>query len=480
LIEDNTIFVYLSREFFEGLLSPQYQIELGRRLQAITHAELYQLASMAARAEGYSELTANQLVEYGFLSTPVEQLHDGSTLSVVDGKFVDSRRGARGTFLPIPDVPIEQVTRTEVEDFQEIVEFHERSWPQMDPVLVGLTRTALDDQVERVKIDAHMIPLNKEKYGMLLGVFGPPNKVRIVPPADDIISVQAFLDGGGLDVPPHHLLFGIRDAAPSGDVSESKLLKSMQILRTAPAYVAAWPKPWLLERFGFHGTPTDDGMRRLFMGIYRLDSLRGFSLLSFDRDLILEVEPLLRREEVADEAQLRIHVGDVKQSKFGQWANDLDFQRAWETSSGNVRLLHLMTQQFKVPIGDVKDEVEQLLDASLFCPLGGEYQMVEEAGVSRWASSAWVQSKRQAKSIYVSPLMNWLRGLDASLIIQDDRAVAYGLLDVQRSKPEEGGINLPLFDWLEQVKPKTPTKPDPPRRPQPAELGEFEALPPPS
>jgi hypothetical protein len=280
-----------------------------------------------------------------------------------------------------------------------------------------------------------------------------------------------------LDVPSHHLLFGIRDAAPSGDVSKSKLLKSLQILRTAPAYMAAWPKPWLLERFGFHGTPTDDGMRRLFMGIYRLDSLRGFSLLSFDRDLILNVEPLLRREAVADTAQLRLHVGDVKQSKFGQWANDLDFQRAWETSVGNVRLLHLMTQQFKVQMGDARETVEQVLDASLYCPLGGAYQLVEEEELSRWASSAWLQSKQQAKSNYVSPLMNWLRGLDATLVIDDDRLVAYGLLDVQRSKPEEGGIQLPLFDWLERVKPATATKSDPPLQPRAVESGEPETLP---
>ena len=31
--EENTIFVYLSRKFFEGLLSPQYQIETERRLR---------------------------------------------------------------------------------------------------------------------------------------------------------------------------------------------------------------------------------------------------------------------------------------------------------------------------------------------------------------------------------------------------------------------------------------------------------------
>ena len=44
LAEKNTIFVYLSRAFFEGLLSPHYQIELRRRLAAVTDAELMQFS----------------------------------------------------------------------------------------------------------------------------------------------------------------------------------------------------------------------------------------------------------------------------------------------------------------------------------------------------------------------------------------------------------------------------------------------------
>ena len=37
----------------------------------------------------------------------------------------------------------------------------------MDPVLVGLRRTALDDETERVEIQAKMLPFNKSKYGIV-------------------------------------------------------------------------------------------------------------------------------------------------------------------------------------------------------------------------------------------------------------------------------------------------------------------------
>ena len=133
----------------------------------------------------------------------------------------------------------------------------------MDPVLIGLRRSALDDQTERVQIDAHMLPLNNGQLGMVINLFGPPNKTRIRPLEDDILSVQAFVDGGDLAIPPHHLYFGIRDAAPKVDYSERRFLKSLQVLRTAPAYLAAWPSPGVLDSIGLGGRPIGDGYRKM-------------------------------------------------------------------------------------------------------------------------------------------------------------------------------------------------------------------------
>src|SRR5262249_45118732 len=46
------IFAYFSSAFFEGLLSPQYQVELERRLKSVTDMELLMMARLAARGEG--------------------------------------------------------------------------------------------------------------------------------------------------------------------------------------------------------------------------------------------------------------------------------------------------------------------------------------------------------------------------------------------------------------------------------------------
>ena len=72
-----------------------------------------------------------------------------------------------------------------------------------------------------------------------------------------------------------------------------------------------------------------------------------FSLSSFDFLAISSPECSI---SVSYWSQLHVKIGDIKNSKFGKWANDLDFQRAWETSVGNVRLLHVLTQQMHVPM----------------------------------------------------------------------------------------------------------------------------------
>ncbi len=59
----DTVFVFFSSAFQQGLLSPQYQVELRRRLQAVTDLELVQLAQWAARTEGRPAQTIGDLVQ---------------------------------------------------------------------------------------------------------------------------------------------------------------------------------------------------------------------------------------------------------------------------------------------------------------------------------------------------------------------------------------------------------------------------------
>ena len=75
---DDTIFVYFSSAFFENLLSPQYQIELNRRLRAATDLEHVTLAQLAARNEGQPGDTLDQLIDAELLPRGIGARPDGS------------------------------------------------------------------------------------------------------------------------------------------------------------------------------------------------------------------------------------------------------------------------------------------------------------------------------------------------------------------------------------------------------------------
>ena len=72
---DDTIFLYLSREFFDNLTSPAYRVELDRRLRSIGEMQILQLARLAAGVEGeqaqsVDELIAADLLPRGFAQRP--------------------------------------------------------------------------------------------------------------------------------------------------------------------------------------------------------------------------------------------------------------------------------------------------------------------------------------------------------------------------------------------------------------------------
>jgi hypothetical protein len=160
-------------------------------------------------------------------------------------------------------------------------------------------------------------------------------------------------------------------------------------------------------------------------------------------------------------------VEDLSQSKIKPWITNLYYQRAIAASAGNVRLLHQLNQQLHVPMDQAKAVGEDLLDGQFVCPLGGEYQLVEDirGGAVTWQSSAW--AKRKLTSIpedFEAPLLKWFRGLDAHLNKTDGQVLIRAELDMQR-KPTAPKIELPFLNNLfgggqKALKPKKDPKTD--------------------
>jgi hypothetical protein len=473
LVRNDTVLVYFSSAFFEGLFSPQYQVELERRMKSITDLELVLLARWAAQGEGQPARTLADLVAGGYLPPGFGRRPDGSGPILSEDEPVDSRRGARGTFLPIPDVTINGITPHEAQRLAALQDQLAQQWRRMDPLLIGIQRTALGNQgLERVVIDGNLDPLDESKYGWLLSILGPPTRQMITPAPGDVVSVQAVVRGGALlpRIPPHHLFLGIQDAPPLTALPTSGLLQTLNLLRSTPGYLGSWPTAGFLDLLPLNlggSVPDPDGFSQLPFGLWRRQG-GGFSVVSFDPELLARVTPHLRVAESEVSAQLRVHVEDLSKSKIRPWIVHLYYQRGLLASAGNARFLMQLAQQLQLPLSQAKAAAEQLLDAQLNCPLGGEYQLVrDEGGLGTWRSTAW--AKREAGKIpedFEPPLLKWFRGLDAHLTREDEQITTRIELDIQR-QPASSKFDIPLLDFQKlfgggqkAMKPKEPAKPE--------------------
>jgi hypothetical protein len=206
------------------------------------------------------------------------------------------------------------------------------------------------------------------------------------------------------------------------------------MLRTVPGYLGAWPKPGFVDWLPI-GTNqvTPDGFSRLPFDLWRWQG-DGFSVLSFHRDILESVVPQLVIAESDDPAQVRLHVDDLSQSRLQDSVNRLYYQRAWRTSAANAKLLQELSQQLRVPPDRALSVAENLLDTQLVCPLGGKYELVQtNSGSAVWQSTAGLADDAQlVPNDYRSPLLQWFRGLDLSLLKSADQIGVRAQIELQR------------------------------------------------
>lgn len=453
---DDTIFAYFSAPFLRGLVSPQYQIELSRRLQATANLQLVTLAQLAAVAEGKPAETIEQLIDAQMLPPGFGRNADGSGPILERERVIDSLRGEQGSFTPIPDIELRGVTARESERYSARALYYQEKWRQMDPLMVGMKRYALGEgNVERLVVDANISPLAEEKYGWLMSMIGPPTDVRIVTPPDELISIQASLRGGSFapSVVPHHLFFGVRDAPPNANLQPTGTLEMLRLLRETPGYLGAWPQLGFLDWLPFGlggGEPDPNGFSRLLLGGWRWQG-DGFSVLSFHRDVLDHTIADLHVEPTENPAQIRVHVGDVAQSHLSTWLNYLSYERATQTSLGNAKLLQAMSQQLRVPPAAALQTTEKLLNTRLVCSLEGTYELTDRVDESpTWRSTKWPIAGQPIPADYKAPVLNWFRGLSLDLTKQGDRMTMHAELDMQRAE-EEKKLELPLFKLFSEA-----------------------------
>lgn len=463
---DYSVFGYFSPEFFHGLVSPEYQIELQRRLEAIAHLEVAEVATRAALAEGIDpELSA--MVSARLLPPWFDQRADGSQTLRADDRWLDSSRGARGSFLPIIDAEIGSVSAAEADRYAQLANFYETKWQQMDPMLIGLRRFQVDGdpRAERIGIEGYLSPFGREKYGWIADMLAPAAPVAIATPGDDVISVQALMNGSApltTHRQPYHLFAGVKDMNPPAAGDSTGLIQTFRALKSTPGYLGAFPRPGYLDQLPLGlggGRPDPAGFSRSFIGLWRWQNA-GFSVLSFDRSILENTSRVLTPTKADDSAQVRLNVRDLAGSKLSGWVNQQWYQRASRASHGNAALLDSVHQQLKVPGPDALQVTETMLDVKLNCPLGGTFAFVPQSNASSqgsWVSSAWA-SERQGgdgqlipPQDYMAPWLQWFRGAQLHLTQFPDRVAVVGTFDVQRQAPvansEDAEIALPSLNF---------------------------------
>ncbi len=451
---DHTIFAFFPTAFFQRLLSPHYQIELRRRLRAVVDIELVMLARLAAAHEGYPNDSIAELIEHGFLPEGFERRPDGGGPVLLKKEIVDSLRGARGYFTPIPDMPIDGVTERERATYLEQVAEIRQQLRQFIPLTVGIRRFQHPDNrsVEHLVIDAELSPFDPDQFRWLISMLGEPNRQHIVMPDDVVIAAEASLRGGLLspNVPPHTLFLGVLDMIPHGDIRSAGLLQWLRILQTTPGFLGAWPQPGFLDLLPIRlGTEPDPlGYSRYPLGLWRRQ-FQGFSVLSFQRPVLESVTPRLGVEADDWPAHVRVRVANLSQTKLEAYLNELSFQRAKQASIGNARLMQILIQQLGVPREAAHETVQRLLNAELICSLGGQYRLEPiPSALPQWRSDRW-KGHTAAEADYRAPWMDWFQGGQVRIVRLQDRIVLNGELDMKRTESSGG---LPFFNFLSPKK----------------------------
>jgi hypothetical protein len=445
---DDTIFAYLSSAFFQNLLTPKYQIELRRRSQVIAEMQMIQLARLAAAVEGFPRAPLEFLAGNRFLPAGFDSRRTASRIVETPEGWIDSIRGRRGFFLPIPDMAVDSVTPSEAEWFARRSSYFSENIPQLDPIALGIKRYRQGDRIERVVFDGRVAPVGEKKYGWIMGGLGEPLKNSVEGDKDELVHLQASLRSGlwNRSAPPHQLYAAIQDEPlPTQKLRPASMLETWETVKEVPGYLGSWPKAGALDwlpRLGDEPDAEGYTYSRL-LELWRLQ-FEDYALLAFEKERLERLRSSLHIEPNERSAQVRLEIRDPSKSKLRDWVNVVNYRRSWQTSVANVRLLNVLTEQFGVPEEQARQVAEDLLDVRLVCSLGGEYRVTETEGRKAWSSSLWPSfSAPTLPEGYTAPLLKWFRGLELEVTKLENQFSVHGFIDIER---ETAPSSLPGFD----------------------------------
>jgi hypothetical protein len=506
LSRDDTIFLFAPAAFFQNLAGSHYRVELDRRLRSVGEMRALTLARLAAKAEGREATSIDDLIAADLLPEGFAHRADGSSLTPSGDSFRDSLRGDPGRMTPIPDVPVDRITKSEARRLADFQQNMQSAVGGFAPVAIALKRTDSPAQKgwDRITADVRVAPFSQMPIARWPNMLGPASTGRVAPIKGDVVSLEVVLDALG---EPMHLFGGLRDFRTPLVVRQGEVTSNESPTEFIRGYIGGWPRPHLIDRYIRvpEGPLGGDNIGRTG-GLFDLWFRRAddFFLFSFKRDILQEVGSQLSMVEAKHPAQIRLFIDDLSDKQLATAVTGIGYMRARDTSASASRFMNSLTTQLHVPPETARPIAESLVTGHFSCPLGGDYVLVDPnnpqpalgrkkdevlpsppgdtAGASSrklWASTATPPENRflltEIPADYQMPLMKWFRGLSAEAGRANDELTLHAALEMVRidvGPPEDpesagGGLDLPNFGKLfgfgakkdDNVKPASGTEP---------------------
>ncbi|WP_253156736.1 PDZ domain-containing protein [Stieleria tagensis] len=460
-------FLYLSDPFFQHLVSPHYRIEMTRRAAVARELQQLQLARLVARTEQVPVETVNDLIQAKLLPGGFGERPDGSRATYRDGRYQDTLRGVRGTFLPIPDVPLLKATRTEVSAYRQFVSDYNREWGRVDPVTVVFSKQddAKQDGLDHVGLEILVAPYARRRYAVLDTHLADASRMQLTPVADNLLSVQAAVRLGRSS-PTHLLSLGLQDddvafslkdgevqllgekadvtfaksrsyaaiTPPSNDVLrmlasvllEGETSSRVSAIRTPPPtphrrsplvpLPPSVPAPGqVLYYMAWAISNMPPGAASAAKYLPMIETRDGITVVSESDDVRDNVHAQIKKRPVPDPHEVQLSMGSLNGSKVEPYIQAHTYVDARRTSAQNACWLDQWTDWLRLPPEYSRRTIENLLGAKVCCPLGGDFTLATKEDRIHWTSTAWTKPSRfEVTDIppeWKFPFLNWLQGL---------------------------------------------------------------------
>jgi len=445
--------LYVPDAFWKRLLGRPYVLETLRRYRARADLELVHLARLTAAAEGTSCDDIKDLITQGLLPPRILTRPDDSLPQLDNGILSDSLRGLSGTFLPIPDVILDsggvdpRVSKWE----QGLCEAYARkdsyavnplghlnAPSHLGPLVVtGSRRSMGGSGGETIVLDVHFAFPLREMLARLserldvAGILGAGRTLggllrdrsgnRVAPLPGDVAFVEI-----ALRTEAWRTFAGFRDWEIPHRIHDGQVEIEEAEKRDISFYVGETATNGLLGALTkpVYGPPDRSGIAKSVSNSrdplrYRLLYRRyGESCvaLASRRDTLDTLAQGQKAESGYWPAQIRVHLGNISESKLADTLRSLAYVRARRMSAANALLLEEYLQQLHLLPDAANAAANEHYRGNLICPLGGDYTWKSRMPNSGWTGTKWSEQslydETKVPANYRLPLIDKLRGAE--------------------------------------------------------------------